>query len=265
MSLRSSCSDAEASHEVWGPSSSSISGFLSTFSHHPTQHQCSHSRCAFCYWDSADIHFTVYSSTHLLPRVKTATMPRTAVSSMPRAVARGLRLSSTAAPSPATTTLRSVAPSSRSHIRMTNPVAIRRLLSTTSNTARGIMPDTDEPQRKEVDTTGTEVPKNVATLTENQYHELADTYLDFLVAKLEDLQEVREGLDVEYAVRLPCYAPRLAWAVLIGKPSLTSSVDRTGSSPWLSPTKGPMYSTNSRSIDKSGFPPPSPGRSVTTG
>ncbi|KAL2755413.1 hypothetical protein ACRALDRAFT_1051179 [Sodiomyces alcalophilus JCM 7366] len=125
-------------------------------------------------------------------------MPRTAVSGMPRVVARSLRLSSTA-PSSATSTPRFLVSSTHGAIRLAKPIAIRRHLTTTSSTARGIMPDTEEPQRKDVEPADTEVPKEIAPLTDNQYHELADSYLDVAVARLEDLQEVREGLDVEYA------------------------------------------------------------------
>ncbi|ROT35140.1 Frataxin [Sodiomyces alkalinus F11] len=126
-------------------------------------------------------------------------MTRAAVSGMSRAVIRSLRLPS-AAPSSATSSRRSLLSNTHSCLRPTKPFTIqsRRFLTTTSKTARGIMPDTDEPRRKD-EPAETEVHKNVATLTEGQYHELADTYLDVVVTKLEDLQEVREGLDVEYA------------------------------------------------------------------
>lgn len=40
-------------------------------------------------------------------------------------------------------------------------------------------------------------------LTNEQYHEVADLYIDNLVAKLEQIQEEREDVDVEYSVFFP--------------------------------------------------------------
>ncbi|KAL9132505.1 MAG: hypothetical protein Q9175_006324, partial [Cornicularia normoerica] len=42
-----------------------------------------------------------------------------------------------------------------------------------------------------------------AELSTDQYHKLADQYIDRLVAQLEEMQEEREEVDVEYSVRLP--------------------------------------------------------------
>lgn len=40
-----------------------------------------------------------------------------------------------------------------------------------------------------------------AELTQEQYNELSDEYMDTMVEKLEELQEEREDVDVEYSVR----------------------------------------------------------------
>jgi hypothetical protein len=37
-------------------------------------------------------------------------------------------------------------------------------------------------------------------LSTDQYHKLSDAYIDILVAKLEQMQEEREDVDVEYSV-----------------------------------------------------------------
>lgn len=48
-----------------------------------------------------------------------------------------------------------------------------------------------------------------APLTTDQYHHLSDQYIDTLVAALEEMQEEREDVDVEYSVRVyfPCFTP----------------------------------------------------------
>ncbi len=51
-----------------------------------------------------------------------------------------------------------------------------------------------------------ETPKVVQTpanITEAEYHQVADSYLDRLLAHLEKLQDKREDVDVEYVVRSP--------------------------------------------------------------
>jgi len=44
-------------------------------------------------------------------------------------------------------------------------------------------------------------------LTPEKYHTLSDAYIDALVTQLEELQEQREDVDVEYSVRLPFPIP----------------------------------------------------------
>lgn len=65
--------------------------------------------------------------------------------------------------------------------------------------AVGIMPDSANPPPKlSEESEHPTVPTDVST---SEYHELADAYLDNLVAKLEAEQEKRQDIDVEYAVR----------------------------------------------------------------
>ncbi|OLN87283.1 Frataxin-like protein, mitochondrial [Colletotrichum chlorophyti] len=73
----------------------------------------------------------------------------------------------------------------------------RKLFTTSSVAARGIMPDTDNPQVKE--TPKDDVKMNIVELTDAEYHELADAYLDTVVTQLEELQDARDGVDVEFA------------------------------------------------------------------
>ena len=47
-----------------------------------------------------------------------------------------------------------------------------------------------------------------AAITVDVYHKLSDAYIDALLAQLEELQEEREDVDVEYSVNPP-RSPRL--------------------------------------------------------
>jgi len=73
-----------------------------------------------------------------------------------------------------------------------------RSFSSSPIVLKGIYPETDNPQTKD--------PEREATVTEptevtiEEYHEAADEYIDRLVAILEELQEAREDVDVEYSV-----------------------------------------------------------------
>lgn len=67
------------------------------------------------------------------------------------------------------------------------------------------MPETDNPV-KQAPADGTVTTKPVE-LTDDQYHELADVYLEQALAKFEELQDEADELDVEFAV---CRVPLLA-------------------------------------------------------
>ncbi|OHF00664.1 frataxin [Colletotrichum orchidophilum] len=73
----------------------------------------------------------------------------------------------------------------------------RKLFTTSAVAHRGIMPDTDDPQVK--DTPKEEVKINVVELSDAEYHELSENYLDTIVTRLEEIADAREGVDVEYA------------------------------------------------------------------
>lgn len=78
-----------------------------------------------------------------------------------------------------------------------------RTISSTAARGIAILPDgakqpankTDEPS-KTVDLTPTQI-------TEAQYHQLADDYLEAILNKFEELQDSREDVDVEYSVTVP--------------------------------------------------------------
>lgn len=76
-----------------------------------------------------------------------------------------------------------------------------RAFTATSGAFKGIMPETDSPATKEVEP---EARVTAPTeLSNEEYNEAADTYINQLVATLEELQEARGDVDVEYSVS-PC-------------------------------------------------------------
>ncbi|KAK3370848.1 hypothetical protein B0T24DRAFT_531954 [Lasiosphaeria ovina] len=62
---------------------------------------------------------------------------------------------------------------------------------------KGITPDDKPPQPKDVDLSP--VIKTPAVITDSEYHSVADEYLERLVSHLEDIQDTREDVDVEYS------------------------------------------------------------------
>lgn len=78
----------------------------------------------------------------------------------------------------------------------------RRPVSTTLHTLKGIQPDSADPAPP--DTAPSTSRPIAAEISESEYHEIADEYLDTLVYAAEELSEsVENGIDVEYSVREP--------------------------------------------------------------
>jgi hypothetical protein len=74
---------------------------------------------------------------------------------------------------------------------------------------RGLSPTSSEPEPPKAQYAGgaTHVAEP-ATITTDEYHGLADQYLDTLVLKLEEMgEETSEKLEVEYSV---CFQPSFA-------------------------------------------------------
>jgi frataxin len=78
-----------------------------------------------------------------------------------------------------------------------------RFLSTTRPSLKGLSPETDNPQPREPEAHVSESASGPAEITTEQFHEVADQYLDALIEKLEALQEEAEEVDVEYSVSAP--------------------------------------------------------------
>lgn len=125
-------------------------------------------------------------------------MTRQSLSRATGIVGRGLRTSTTRtalfAPRRAV-----AAPTTRS---LSVPLMTRsRFLSTNSSRNRGILPDSDDPAPPNVQDDGIKaIPAN---LTDAEYHEVADTYLEVILSELETLADKNESIEVEYSVRPP--------------------------------------------------------------
>ncbi|POR38902.1 Frataxin-like protein, mitochondrial [Tolypocladium paradoxum] len=77
------------------------------------------------------------------------------------------------------------------------PISPRRLFMASATRARGIMPDTEHPVKD--DAAKAEPTYGVVELSDSKYHELADAYLDAVLAKFEQLQDSREDVDIEFS------------------------------------------------------------------
>ncbi|KAF5021433.1 hypothetical protein F66182_6527 [Fusarium sp. NRRL 66182] len=71
--------------------------------------------------------------------------------------------------------------------------------STTASRTRGIMPDTEHPAKPLNEAEEVQPAAAVAEITEGEYHELADEYLDNVVGRFEELQDQRDDIDVEFS------------------------------------------------------------------
>lgn len=111
---------------------------------------------------------------------------------------RASRLFIRAAASAPPTTLRFV-PCAAALRQLPSLRAAQRSFAASSVRPRGIMPHTENPVKP--DPPETKPSYGVVDLSEKEYHELADTYLDTVLAKFELLQDSREDIDIEFSVR----------------------------------------------------------------
>ncbi|PHH86643.1 hypothetical protein CDD83_9940 [Cordyceps sp. RAO-2017] len=73
----------------------------------------------------------------------------------------------------------------------------RRSLAASAGRSKGIMPHTENPAKAEP--AKAEPSYGVLDLAENEYHELADAYLETVLARFEQLQDNREDIDIEFS------------------------------------------------------------------
>lgn len=65
------------------------------------------------------------------------------------------------------------------------------------------MPDTNDPQPPAVEAHAE--PTQATDISYEDFHKLADSFIEELQQKLEKMQENNEGVDVEYSVRYSQY------------------------------------------------------------
>ena len=82
--------------------------------------------------------------------------------------------------------------------RLAAPPPARRFISS-STERKGITPDNKPRDLNNVETP--KVAQTPADMTDSDYHTVADEYLERLLTHLEELQDSREDVDVEYSVR----------------------------------------------------------------
>ncbi|KAH7155077.1 hypothetical protein B0J13DRAFT_216943 [Dactylonectria estremocensis] len=122
-------------------------------------------------------------------------MSRYAATQASRMASRALRGSSTTlCRSPLASRL---APAASRALAPRATVYFRSFFSTSPSSKKGIMPDTENPPK------ATPKPETTAftavELSDAEYHEIADQYLDTVVGKFEELQDSREDIDVEFS------------------------------------------------------------------
>ena len=85
-----------------------------------------------------------------------------------------------------------------------------RSFSATPTSSKGLSPESEDPRPKQAESNTTAAQP--AELTIEEYHKLSDEYIDAVVSRMEQLQEERDDVDVEYSVTnshplsyTPCY------------------------------------------------------------
>ncbi|KAK7635866.1 arabinogalactan endo-1,4-beta-galactosidase [Phyllosticta citricarpa] len=82
------------------------------------------------------------------------------------------------------------------------PASSSRAAFSSSSIARSILPDAETPPPRQSEPADSDVTANLrepTLLTPEQYHELADEYLEALLVKLEEKSDAGEGVEVEYS------------------------------------------------------------------
>ncbi|ROW16955.1 hypothetical protein VPNG_01422 [Cytospora leucostoma] len=112
-------------------------------------------------------------------------------------LSRGLRASTTTITSGATRSARRGVLTSPAGAALVPAAARPRFLSTTSSQRKGILPDSENPSPPDVqEHTHQPAP---AKLSDGEYHELADEYLEIVLAQLEQIADKNDSVEVEYS------------------------------------------------------------------
>lgn len=82
----------------------------------------------------------------------------------------------------------------------------RQPFSYTHVPRKGLQPDSEDPKPPATEDQGGHHALEPAHIADNEYHELADEYIDALVLTLEEMAEdAKNGVEVEYSVCLSSY------------------------------------------------------------
>lgn len=82
-------------------------------------------------------------------------------------------------------------------------VSSSRNLSQSAPLRKGIMPDAESPSSAKEPVPSPEPTYGVVELSEPEYHEIADEYLEGVLTQFEALQDTREDIDIEFSVCSP--------------------------------------------------------------
>lgn len=131
-----------------------------------------------------------------------------------RLASRNLRAMALARSSPS----RSLSLPIRVLARPPGTVTTPRLVSSSTDRKKGIMPDTDDP--KPTEPAKTIVNLTPIPLTEGEYHDLANEYLDNIVTNFDRFQSERDWEDIEYesGVLTIEFGPKIGTYVLNKQP-----------------------------------------------
>lgn len=140
--------------------------------------------------------------------VSPSKMTRQSLSRATGLISRGLRTSSPTTSANTSAALTAPRQALRTPARaalVRGTVTVRpRFLSTTSSQRKGILPDSDNPTPPNVLDHAS--PAAPAQLTDGEYHEVADEYLEIVLAHLERIADQTETVEVEYSVRALTFA-----------------------------------------------------------
>jgi frataxin len=81
------------------------------------------------------------------------------------------------------------------------PAFTSRRLSTTRAAFKGITPESEDPKPKAPESSGPR-PTTPTELTTEEYHTISDRFMDNILHHLEQLQEARADVDVEFSVSI---------------------------------------------------------------
>jgi len=82
------------------------------------------------------------------------------------------------------------------------PIQTSRSFGSCRPVLKGLSPESENPTPT-LSAKASLTPAAPANLTAEQYNEFSDAYMDALVAKLEELQDASEEIDVDYSVLAP--------------------------------------------------------------